>query len=278
MSEIGYIKIPRSLLFDPLWNSLSLLEQHIFLVILANTCYRPQKYNDHGVILDLEPGQFCTTYRELADLCKKKTTKDHVDRAIKKFALYHFLRQEVRHIKSVLTICHKDTYDLIVNSNETGFATTLRQDCDRIATEKNKDKKDKKDNKIKQKPTPSANAASLLDFFNDSLQKNIPEVAEPCKAQTAFHFDVLLKSYSPDEIRNVITFSHQGWWAKVVHAPTNLKNHFTKILAAMRREQNPLTGKINGNTQKPLGQDYRPEENPKFKLRDPFETLGIKGN
>lgn len=88
----------------------------------------------------------------------------------------------------------------------------------------------------KPKPTPSEIAVSLLVFFNSSLQKNIPEVGELCKPTTAIHFDALLKAYNPDEIKQVITFSHTGWWAKHVHSPKYLRDKFTKLLAAFRRE------------------------------------------
>lgn len=95
----------------------------------------------------------------------------------------------------------------------------------------------------KPKAQPSSDAAALLLFFNQSLKSFIPEVVEMPKDSLAF--DGLLKSYSLDEIKKVITFCHTGWWAKHVHTPSYLKRKFPQLLAALRRE-----GSAHSNSQK----------------------------
>ena len=76
----------------------------------------------------------------------------------------------------------------------------------------------------------------LSKSFNSSLKSHIPECPDPCGPSSAANFEKLLKSYSEDEIKKVISYAHTGWWARTVHSPTSLHKNFSKILAAMRRE------------------------------------------
>lgn len=147
MTSQGFIQIPRSLLNDPLWIDLSPGYREVFIIILENACFRPQKFNDSGIIIELEPGQVCASIRQITKWLGKYGDKNIVERAIKRFVLCGFLRQEVRHTKSIFTISHKDTYESIKKASETGSETELRQFRDSFETQKKKDKKDKNEKK-----------------------------------------------------------------------------------------------------------------------------------
>lgn len=133
----GYFSLPRSFTRDPLWIELPLSYQNVFLVILDHVCWEPRKFDDHGVILDLQPGQICTTERDLAKKCHKSVTNVIVHRSIDKFKKHRFLKQEVKHVKSVLSITDKRLYDLIIHDYEAVSASGLKQDCSRIEAQSN---------------------------------------------------------------------------------------------------------------------------------------------
>jgi hypothetical protein len=134
-NSIGYIRIPRSLLENELWTDLSPAYRDVFLVILQHVCFLPRKFDDHGVILNLKPGQVCATIREIVGWCGKHGDKNIVERSIKKLIYLGFLRQEVRHKKSILTITDIDTYELNKEYSDKRSETKLRQDRDKIETQ-----------------------------------------------------------------------------------------------------------------------------------------------
>lgn len=161
MSEkkiIPHIRIPRSLLDDPIWEELTPIQQHVFNVILKNVCYFPRKFDDSGVLIDLEPGQMCVSIRRIQELCHASISKNDVERSIKKLILCQIVRQEVRHRKSIITIAHSDTYELIINAGETRSETNLRRSRDNFETQKKKDKKEiKKEEVLAQTASPLRN-------------------------------------------------------------------------------------------------------------------------
>jgi len=140
----GFIKIPRSFLRDPLWRDLTPTYKCIFLTLLELAVYKPTKFDDAGNIVDLTPGQVCISIRQLAKLCGHGISKNDIERALTKFLKYEFVRQEVRHFKSVITICFLESYEQEKNQSETGKETSLRQFRDSFETQKKKDKKERK--------------------------------------------------------------------------------------------------------------------------------------
>jgi hypothetical protein len=98
--------------------------------------------DDHQVLIDLKPGQLCCSLRQIAEWAQ--LTKNDVERGIDRFSKVKILRQEVIHRKSIITITHKETYDLIINYSETINETKVRQERDKSETQKdNVDKEDK---------------------------------------------------------------------------------------------------------------------------------------
>lgn len=123
----GYIKIPRSLLNDPLWKSLPFTYRHVYLTILQHMVFKETTYDDFGVLVTLKPGELITTIRRLAELCNETDIdKSLIERALAKFEKIGFSRQTSRHRKTIVTITRKDICDLI----ETRIETNSRQTRD----------------------------------------------------------------------------------------------------------------------------------------------------
>lgn len=147
LKPINFFSIPRSLTQDPLFYKLSLKHQKIFLTIIEHAIYKAQKLDDFGVIIELQPGQVLTTFRQIVEWCNcKEISKNDVERCVKKLIQLRFLGQEVRHKKSILTVLHEDTYNLIKHASETRSETNVRQTRDKLETEKNKENKENKEN------------------------------------------------------------------------------------------------------------------------------------
>ena len=62
--------------------------------------------------------------------------KNDVERGLKRFFEVKILRQEVRHTKTIITITHQETYDLIKSFSETKKETKVRQERDKSETQK----------------------------------------------------------------------------------------------------------------------------------------------
>lgn len=153
--SFGFLSFNRSFLDDPLWVSLTPDEQHVFNIIAKLACYRPQKFNDHGLIIDLEPGQLCISQVDLAKKCHRSITKTKIERAIEKLKLCGFLRQEVRRKKSILTVSKSVTYEGSNKLIEAGNEAILRQSRGNLEAETKevkKEKKEKKEHKASQAP------------------------------------------------------------------------------------------------------------------------------
>lgn len=123
----GYIRIPRSLLRDPLWLGLPSTYQRVYLTILENVVYKDTTQNAFGKLIHLKPGQMLTTIRRLVILCEcREIDRNIVDRSLKRFFELGFSRQDSRHGKTVITITRDDICELC----ETRFETRSRQDRD----------------------------------------------------------------------------------------------------------------------------------------------------
>jgi len=126
----GFIAIPRSLQDDENFQLLNLKGQFIFKRLIELVMIKKTPFDDHGLIFTLQPGQFCTTYRQLATLCHDEISKNDIERNLLKLEKLGFLRLEVRQKKTIITITHKETYETLLNINETRNETNLRQSRD----------------------------------------------------------------------------------------------------------------------------------------------------
>lgn len=235
MSENGYIRIPRSLFTDPLWRSLTFHQQHIFLVILNEIRYESEEFNDHGLIFKIEAGQVCTTYRKIAQLCED-TTHHQVHRSIEKFILIGFLRQEVRHTKSVLSICHKGILELILNNGATEIATGLRQDCD-IKEERKKERRERY--------MSDSDEFGLSTFLFESIKKFNPAFKDPNLQNWSRQFDLLIRvdKRPIEEVKKYIIWSTSDgcWWQGKILSPDKLRKHWDTLTSQMKNDKKDIS-------------------------------------
>lgn len=169
----SFVALPRSILEDPLWKDTPPAQKEVFIVILENACYKPQRFDDHGHIIDLSPGQFCASIREIEKLCGKWITKKNVENAMSRFEKYGFWGQEVRHKKTILTFTHPDICAMFKKQKETTKGTNWGQTGD-TNKEREKDKNIKNNKEIAQTAEPLRNQTSEICFsFEDKSFQNI---------------------------------------------------------------------------------------------------------
>lgn len=101
----GYIEIEKDLFTNPLYKSLPFTYRHVFMTIICHAAFKETKFDDHNVIVNVQPGQFLTTYRKLAKLCDEDEIDARiVQRAIDKLIVIGFIKKEVAHRKTLFTI------------------------------------------------------------------------------------------------------------------------------------------------------------------------------
>ncbi len=102
LNNSDFIQIYRDLLSHPSVVSSPPSYRCVLYTLLQYVCFAPCQQDDHGVLIDLKPGQFMCSIRHLAELAN--VGRKDVEHALDKFARFQIVGQEVRHRKSIFTI------------------------------------------------------------------------------------------------------------------------------------------------------------------------------
>lgn len=137
MENLGYFIIPRSITSDPRYQGARLKYKHVLHILLEHAAFRKTKYAIGTNLIDIEIGQFCVSVRGLIDLCNKgikfkedKVDKNTIERASHFWSTCGFVRQEVRHGKTILTITIPEVYIKEKQEGETASETKVRLNRD----------------------------------------------------------------------------------------------------------------------------------------------------
>lgn len=145
----GFIKMPRSLLSDPEWQSLKLKQRHVFLTLLEEVQYTQKNYNVNFNPIVVMPGQLFVTLRALVEMCNKKVKNkdDKVDLAFVQRSVSIFMRvgwtiQEVIHGRTLFTITYPELYEHFKILGDTNFESNSIQT--RYTNEERKERQERK--------------------------------------------------------------------------------------------------------------------------------------
>ncbi len=122
--ESSYIQIYRDLFIQPCVVSLPPSYRCVLTALVFNACYAPCQQDDHGVLIDLFPGQFMCTIRHLAEI--SNVGRKDAEHALEKFIKLKIVGQEVGHRKSIFTIL----WGIKFNKSGTRKGTKMGQDRD----------------------------------------------------------------------------------------------------------------------------------------------------
>lgn len=196
-----HIRIPRSILNHPTIMGLKDKQFRLFIYLLQNMVFETWEQNDHGQTIQLQPGQYMFTMREL----EKQTglSKSSIERFLKCLTNAQISGQEVRHTKTILTFIHPDICALLKKPSETTSGTTLGQDWD--IKEKDKKIRNKNTNVFY---TPNSCEFVLANFFLDSIKKINPEAKTPDLQKWSDDFRKMLQidKRTEDQIRAMIAW------------------------------------------------------------------------
>jgi general stress protein 26 len=184
MSDSSFIQIYRDFLTDTSFVNCPPSYRCVLFTILANACWAPCQQDDHGVLIDLKPGQFMCTIRHLAEI--SNVGRKDAEHAVKMFLKMKILGQTVGHKKSIFTILRGIK---LINSG-TNFGTKMGQERDR-----------KEENKKQEHVVVSAESAICL-----SVERSHPN-GKKFKASLEEVFSYALnnrKSWTTEEI-------HEAW-------------------------------------------------------------------
>ena len=201
----GFVQFPRHILQDPRWKGAPLRYQKVFMILCENAIWGKSKEHSVGSsIINVEPGQFCCTVRQVADLCNEgvtfqddKVDKNLVHRAMTFWNKCHFMGQEVRqHMgqqKTLVTIYHLTTYEIQKNKSGTGSETTSEtgsgQGRDSKEEDIKKKKKKKRESTSSSPPTPAPSILIDREMHISTTQE------EHDKMVTEFGADRTAKAY-----------------------------------------------------------------------------------
>jgi hypothetical protein len=193
MSDEGFIKLPRSLLTDPIWKGMRDKYRKVFITLLIHTSYKKNSFGIGSNRIKIEPGQFCTSIRNLVDLCndgvrfkEDLVDKNIVERSVSLFTRVGLVRQEVRHQKSILTITQPELYKHFQIQCETQSETEPRHNRDT-----NEERKE-----VRSKSTFIKEAFNVVESpLSKNEEKQKQEISEQESDETQIICEEFCKNY-----------------------------------------------------------------------------------
>jgi len=219
MSNNGFFSLPRSLTRNPLWLDLPPAYKQVFLVIVDYALFGgPQTFDDHGQLIELQPGQICISERGLMDLCGNGISKNDIHRSLVKFKLYGFLNQQVNHRKNIITITHTDTYDLIKKSSEPISEPKLNQSRTKLEPQNKKEQITKnKQEGIAQTAAPLRKTDIFFSFDSKSFENIQPDDLKAWKEICpALEIELVIKEMTQWCLSNPAKTKSKKLWRKFI--------------------------------------------------------------
>jgi len=231
--DAGYLRIPRSLLEDPMFRDARTEYQHVFMVLLSRSAFAPYDINDHSVLVRVEVGEICFSIDQIARFCGRWITAKQVERAIHYFRKCHFLGQRMGHRRSILKITHSACYDMMFGSNGTRTGTRPGQDRDINKEVIQLERKNKKTSTSRTTPpVDDAEASRLCSLFVSDLKSRMPsqKVPENLSAWIKQFSEMLGKDgRKPNEIESAIKNIKGNFYAVNVESPAKFRKAFARF-------------------------------------------------
>lgn len=145
--SFGFIQIPRSLFENVTVVAAPTAQRWVLFCLIERACFLKCQQDDHGKVIDLLPGQCLITQRGFAKYINVK--ENDVRRAIERFSKVKILTLEVKHTKTLITITHSDTYNLIKSYSDATSDAKVTQERRKNDAEKDKEDNADKEDKLK---------------------------------------------------------------------------------------------------------------------------------
>lgn len=106
----GFICLWRKTFDEPIWYNSTPEQKALFITLLSMASWKERKYDIYGEEMILQPGQFVTSYTELAKTTGKGVTRQMVRTGLKRFERLNFLTQQATQRGSLITIVNWSKY------------------------------------------------------------------------------------------------------------------------------------------------------------------------
>lgn len=137
----GWIKLHRVLIEKPIWKCSTPEQKTILITLLLMASHKPNDWEWNGKKYTIQPGQFITSLKSIAEKAGPGVSIRNVRTAIDKFEKYEFLTNKSTNKNRLITIVNWELYqsigeELASKSASNRQATDNYQEC---KNDKNKD-------------------------------------------------------------------------------------------------------------------------------------------
>lgn len=134
MSNIGWIKIWRVILEDPMYLQLNSKQRDVMLVLLLMANHQKNEWLFNGELYICEAGQFITSLKNIKENCAKDVSNQNIRTVLNKLKKYKFLTNKSTNKNSLITICNWEKYQGELTNELTNNQQTTNK---RLTTNKN---------------------------------------------------------------------------------------------------------------------------------------------
>lgn len=201
----GWIKLYRSLLDDPIWQCSNSNQGKILITMLLLANHEPKQWEWNNIKFQVQPGQFITSLRQLANKSGKGISVAMVRKSLMKFKKMNFSTYKGTKTGTLITIVNWGKYQDIAE-NGTNIGTKQEQSRNtRGATNKN----DKNDKNVRNKYIYSpAELNEIISYLNLKTDKHFKTNSEKTKSLVNARFK---EGYRVDDFKKVIDIKCSQW-------------------------------------------------------------------
>jgi len=167
----GWIKLHRKLLDSDMWKCLSLKQKDIMITCLLLANHKSNQWEFDGKIYTVKPGEFITSYHNLANHCDKSVSISSVRTAMAKLEKWNFLTRTSTSKSTKITICNWKTYqetrtaDRTITDKQTAHGPQTGRK--RMTTNKNDKECNKNDKRMKKKKDQDSESLFEENFLKE---------------------------------------------------------------------------------------------------------------
>lgn len=206
--SIPYFRIPRTLTSHPAVIDAPIAQRWVLVMLVEGAAYLPCEFCDHGKMMKVEPGQVVITRRGFADYANVE--ENDVRRALDRFEKVGILTHKVTHKKTVVTITHSDTYNLIKQYSDPRSDPRVTQDLQKSDPEKENLATDK-EIKTKKIQKEKIKIREWVSLSQDEIDKHFHEYGDQIANQMIDKLDSYNASRQKHYISDAGALKKGGW-------------------------------------------------------------------
>lgn len=239
----GWLKLYRTLLYDPVWLTSTPEQKTILITILCMVNYQAKQWEWQGQKFEVQPGQFITSIESIKANAGKNISIQNVRSALKRFEKLNFLTNESTKTGRLITVANWGKYQS-EETNPTKKATKTQQRPNKDLTP-TKNIRTKEVKPLAGKADESKiNYKEFINWFNEQTGKGFKDVESNRKLIRAR----LNEGFTKSELALVVKFKSQKWKDDVkmsdylrlntLFAPSHFNDYLNEAIAFNKKSSN----------------------------------------